>query len=125
MTHKLADNWRCRLIPRGGDVDLDGQMDLSTMNNEGVLAEGRHYLQGGGFRTLRGNAVGVNPIFITLTELNENSVPAITYTGQLVYEHPDSDHIRMVIVGKRHFEIIHGDAALAVQADEPWILTKP
>jgi hypothetical protein len=125
MAHKLADNWRSQLIPSTGGNDPDGQMDLSTMNTDGVLAEGRHYLAGGDFRRLTGHADGINPIFITLTEFNENNVAAVTYTGQLVYEHPDTSRIRMVIVGKRHPEIIHGDPLLAVQQDQPWILTKP
>lgn len=122
MVHKLADNWRCHLIPRAGDLPADGQMDFRGMLATGELQDGRHYLQTGGFRTLKGQATGINPIVLTLTEFNDRNIAIVTYTGELVFEHPDGGP-RMVLVGLRHF--LSATPGAADQQDTVWVLTKP
>jgi len=112
--------------PPGKGVIREGHMDLSTMDPNGVITDGTYYLETGGApRTLKGEAVGGNPIFyLTLREYDDRGIHRATYDGLLVHE-GSSD--RLVIVGKKHFQLGTAslDIAAAEQNDPPWILTKP
>ena len=129
MAHKLAEAWTCHIMPPlggPGGVRREGTMDLSRMSAEGVLTDGRYYLEGGGApRVLKGEARGVNPIFLTLREFDERNVHKATYDGLLVHESPNG---RLVLVGRKHFETAGPNLELEAagdQNDPPWVITKP
>ncbi len=127
MRHKLAEVWTCHvMLPLPGPgVAVEGTMDLSRMADDGKLEDGRYYLQSGGSpRTLKGQATGVTPIFLTLQEFDDRGVHRATYDGFLAHE---STNGRMVLVGKKHFETAGPDLELesADQNDPPWVITKP
>ena len=128
MTHKLAYTWTTHVMPPlpGRGLIREGHMDLSTMDDNGILANGTFYLESGGSpRTLKGEAIGGNPVYyLTLREYDDRNILRATYDGLLAHE---SANGRMVIVGKKHFPITASnlDAVTADQNDPPWVLTKP
>jgi hypothetical protein len=98
-------------------------MDLSTMEPNGRIDNGRYLLPKGGVRRLEGQAVGNSMV---LREFDGATVRA-TYNGELAHESAGPDGSRLVIVGIRHAETTGPDFIddFTVQNDSPWVITKP
>jgi len=123
MAHKFAEMWTYHLPDDDGGLERQGSIDLTTMEPNGRLDNGRYSLPNGSARRLDGQAVGGS---IVLREF-DGTTHAATYNGQLAHESRDADgNIRLIIVGTRHAETTRaGESTAADQNDSPWVITKP
>ena len=123
MAHKFGTIWTTHLPDDDGGLERQGYMDLSTMEPNGRLENGKYLLPKGGVRRLEGQAVGGS---IVLREF-DGATHRATYNGLLAHESGSDANTRLVLVGTRHAETT-GPGAIddfLVQNDSPWVITKP
>jgi hypothetical protein len=125
MAHRFGAIWTYHLPDDDGGLERKGTIDITTMEPNGRLDNGRYSLPNGSVRRLEGQAVGNS---LVLREFDGTTHRA-TYNGQLAHESVDMNgNTRLVIVGIRHAETTGTgivDDALFAQNDSPWVITKP
>lgn len=121
MKHKLAEKWRVFLVD-ASDITIPpkifkkGEMDLTKMDINGILADGKYNDDLGNSFTIIGRAIE----FAGLTELALENVqrPGERWKGFLIFEKGN----QLKVGGKR---TPPPPVSIAAQDEEPWLITKP
>ena len=119
MTHRLAGIWRnfgFNLEVTPPRIQRDGEMDLRTLDDNGILERG--YV-GAQPKPIKGKINDVGNITKVRFERTDAQANGARYEGFLIVDDATG---KMTIIGK----LVTNQAALASgQTEEPWVITKP